>query len=167
MVRTPPVSVTTLSEFHHLGSKAVWIIVTYDGVRPRAPGVVRLRASGPSTLSVGSTHCLASGARLSIFLPTLLTVRPVQASAKLLPSTGTACEARLAGAIATATGTTLPSACTWSTRAFGFLGPKASTPLKMALARPSQKLRKVNIALIIVGTLRGCTRRTFTQVRRG
>src|SRR5437016_603742 len=123
MVRTPPGNVTTLSEFHHLGSKAVWTSLTYDCVRPRAPGVVRLRASGPSTLSVGSTHCLASGVRLSIFLPTLLTVRPVQARAKLLPSTGTACEARLAGEIATATGTTLPSACTWRTRAFRFPGP--------------------------------------------
>src|SRR5438132_1173515 len=162
MVRTPPGKVTTLSEFHHLGSKAVWTSVTYDRVRPRAPGVLRLLASGPSTLSVGSTHCLASGVRLSIFLPNLLSVRPVQASAKLLAGTAAASEARLAGKIATETGTTLPSACTWSTRAFGFLGPVASTPLKMALARPSQKLRKVKIALIIVGVFRGCTRRTFT-----
>src|SRR5207247_8103419 len=162
MVRTPPVSVTTLSEFHHLGSKAVWISVTYDGVRPRAPGVVRLRASGASTLSVGSTHCLASGVRLSIFLPTLLTVRPVQASAKLLPSTGTACEARLAGEILTATGRTLPSACTWSTRALGFLAPVPSTPLKMAFPRPSQQFRNVQTGLIMVGVLRGWTRRTLT-----
>src|SRR5256885_15631863 len=119
MVRTPAGKVTTLSEFHHLGSNAVWVSVTYDCVRPRAPGVVRLRASGPSTLSVGSTHCLASGVRLSIFLPTLLTVRPVQAMAKVLPSTGTACEAGLAGKVAAERGTTLPSACTWGTRAVG------------------------------------------------
>jgi len=100
--------------------------------------------------------------RLSIFLPTLLTVRPVHASAKLLPSTGTACEARLAGKMLTATGRTLPSACTWSTRAFGFLAPVPSTPLKMAFPRPSQKFRNVKTALIMVGVLRGCTRRTFT-----
>src|SRR2546425_11805190 len=162
MVRTPPGNVTTLSEFHHFGSKAVWIIVTYDCVRPRAPGVVRLLASGPSTLSVGSTHCFASGVRLSIFLPTLLSVRPVQASAKLLAGTAAASEARLAGKIATATGTTLPSACTWSPRAVASRRPKALTPLKTALPRPSQKLRKVKIVLIIVGVLRGCTRRTFT-----
>src|SRR2546428_7041591 len=78
MVRTPAGKVTTLSEFHHFGSKAVWIIVAYDCVRPRAPGVVRLLASAPSTLSVGSTHCLASGGRLSIFLASFLEVPPVQ-----------------------------------------------------------------------------------------
>src|SRR2546422_7934322 len=99
MVRTPPGNVTTLSEFHHLGSKALWISVTYDCVRPRAPGVLRLVASGPSTLSVGSTHCLAGGVRPSIFLPTLLSVRPAQASAELLAGTATAREARLPGKI--------------------------------------------------------------------
>src|SRR2546429_2761116 len=162
MVRTPAGKVTTLSEFHHLGSKAVWTSVTYDDVRPRVPGVVRLRASGPSTLSVGLTHCLASGVRLSIFLPTLLTVRPVHASAKLLPSTGTACEARLAGKMLTATGRTLPSAWTWSTPALGFLAPVPSTPVKMAFPRPSQKVRNVKTGLIMVGVVRGCTRRALT-----
>ena len=37
--------------------------------------------------------------------------------------------------------------------------PNGSTPLKMLLARPSQKLRRMNTALITVGVLRGSTRR--------
>src|SRR5471032_3183087 len=41
-------------------------------------------------------------------------------------------------------------------------GQNGLRPLKMLLARPSQKLRKLKIALIIVGVLRGSTCRVLT-----
>jgi len=41
----------------------------------------------------------------------------------------------------------------------GSRGPNGFRPLKMLLARPSQKLRKLKTALITVGVLRGATRR--------
>jgi hypothetical protein len=47
------------------------------------------------------------------------------------------------------------------TLAPGLRGPNGSTPLKMLLARPSQKLRKLKTALIIVGALRGSTCRVL------
>src|SRR2546422_4308742 len=39
-----------------------------------------------------------------------------------------------------------------------------STPLNSLRARPSQKLRKLKMVLIMVGVLRGSTRRTFTPL---
>ena len=66
----------------------------------------------------------------------------------------TACDARLALSMATRTSVSLPPA-NLITRASGSRLPKGVTPLKMKLARPSQKLRWLKIALIVVGVFRG------------
>src|SRR6266446_1597007 len=65
----------------------------------------------------------------------------------------TACDARLAFGMLTVTATG-PFGPTWSTVAVGSFGPAGFTPLKMLLARPSQKFRKLKIALMLVGVLR-------------
>ena len=48
-----------------------------------------------------------------------------------------------------------------NTTAPGSASPKGLTPLNMSLARPSQKLRWLNTALITVGVLRASTRRVL------
>src|SRR5262249_60989312 len=72
----------------------------------------------------------------------------------------TACDARLAFARRPCTGTGVPPD-TISTIAFASFGPAGLTPLKTLLARPSQKLRKLKIALTAEGVLRPVTWRTL------
>src|SRR5262245_46720598 len=72
----------------------------------------------------------------------------------------TACDARLELRRRTRCDVRCPSRQE-TTRAAVSRGPKGSTPLNTLLARPSQKLRKLNTALIMVGVLRGSTRRVF------
>jgi hypothetical protein len=50
----------------------------------------------------------------------------------------------------------------FQTSACGLRAPNGSPPLNTLLPRPSQKLRKLNTALITDGELRGSTRLVFT-----
>ena len=114
----------------------------------------------PNTLSLGCTSCDPSGVRLSIFLPSFAKLRPPQDISKWLSAGPTACDARLEFSNSTLIPTTFAS-CTSKMRASGLCRPAESTPLKRLLARPSQKFRWLNTALITVGVFRGSTRRTL------
>src|SRR5262245_20163357 len=61
--------------------------------------------------------------------------------------------------MSTLTNAGIPSV-TFTMRAVGSRSPIGFTPLNESRARPSQKLRWLNTALIIVGVLRGSTVRT-------
>src|SRR3954453_1315986 len=94
-------------------------------------------------------------------------MRPRQDISRSLPGGPTACDARLASGITTIIGVRLPALSATrtllngSTPALGSRRPNGLRPLKTLFARPSQKLRKLNIALIIVGGLRGSACRVF------
>src|SRR5262249_28722636 len=93
--------------------------------------------------------------------PSFGNVRPPQDISIGLSGGPTDWDAALALSIRTATGTTDPSAWTCSTRALGSRGPTGFTPLNKNAARPSQKVRKLKMALMAVGVLRPVARRTF------
>src|SRR5262245_37124016 len=142
---------TTAFEFHHFGSNAAWIRAAYETLRP-FPGFAR----GPRTLSVASTCCWPSGVRLRSFRPSCLKFRPLHDISTGLFGGPTACEARLAFLRAIVTGAGMPP-LTSRTWAAGSVGPAGFTPLKTLLARPSQKLRKLKMALMLKGVLRPVT----------
>jgi mono/diheme cytochrome c family protein len=68
--------------------------------------------------------------------------------------------AQLAFSSAIASIASVPFDCSAHTRAVGSWTPNGFTPLNVLFARPSQKFAKLNTALIMVGVLRGSTRRT-------
>src|SRR5215467_12073222 len=127
--------------------------------------VLGKRLKGPSTLSSRATSWSLSGFRCTSFLPSL---RPIfwkmRVSADIsngLKGGPTDCEASEEFGRLTRTfcGGSVESG-DLSTKALGSREPKGLTPLKSFLARPSQKLRKLNTALTLVGVLRGSVRRT-------
>src|SRR5450432_367312 len=101
--------------------------------------------------------------RSSNFWPIFSKPLPLHDISRLLPGGPTAWDARLASAIATFMGERTPDASATITLFAGSIPaegsriPNGLRPLKMLFARPSQKLRKLNIALITVGVLRGST----------
>ena len=98
----------------------------------------------PSRLSVVSTVCWPSGTVVSILRPMFGKMRPSHDISNGLPGGPTACEARLENGIEMRVGwgVVLPSTFLKMT-AFGSRSPNGFTPLKLLLARPSQKLRKL------------------------
>src|SRR3954467_15714022 len=88
--------------------------------------------------------------------------RPAQDISLPLSGGPTACEAALMFGSWNACRTGVSPRAT-RTRAVGspamLAAPNGSTALKVWLARPSQKLRRMNTALIALGVLRGSTRR--------
>src|SRR5205823_4454250 len=106
-----------------------------------------------------------SGTLVSILRPMFGKMRPSHDISNGLPGGPTACEARLENGIEMCVGwgVLLPSTFLKMT-AFGSRSPNGFTPLKLLLARPSQKLRKLNAALITVGALRPVTRRTLVPL---
>src|SRR5215467_5538286 len=104
---------------------------------------------------------LASGERLSIFLPSLGQLRPAEDISVPLLGGPTDCEARLECWIRSLTGVSTPAVSN-TTLAFGSELPNGVNTLNTSLARPSQKLRTLKTALITVGVLRPVTRRTLT-----
>src|SRR4051812_36178112 len=87
-------------------------------------------------------------------------LRPKVDISTSLPGGPVACEASEELAMLTWTCSTLPSEPTLPTRAPPSRLPNGSTPLKSFCARPSQKLRKLNTALMTDGVLRPVVRRT-------
>src|SRR5216684_4203024 len=138
LCRKLPLASTTASEFHHLGWKDCWIMATYVVVSPFAGAELRL----PSTESLDETNCFASGLTVSIFLPILTKGRPVADISTSLPGGPTAFEASEDLESLSVTGLYPlgePSAC--RILALGSPAPNGFTPLNVAWARPSQKLR--------------------------
>src|SRR2546423_9488531 len=90
-------------------------------------------------------------------------VRPSEDISTGLPGGPSACEASDEFAMLTATLSTPPAAFTCPTRAPASRLPNGSTPLNSFCARPSQKLRWLNTALITDGVLRPVVRRTLTD----
>src|SRR5256885_13227713 len=123
----------------------------YVALRPLVPASRRWLDMGPSTLSFESTSCWPSGIAVSILRPMLGKMRPPHDISNALPGGPTACEARLENGteMCVGCGVVEPSAFTKMT-ALGSRSPNGFTPLKLLLARPSQKLRKLNAALITV-----------------
>src|SRR3989442_6541049 len=172
IVRLPSALIwMTLLESHHSGWIAARIIASYFDLRP-VPGAA-LRE--PSALSSGATCCDASARAATIFRPRSTKVRPAKDISKSLSGGPTACDAReelfnansgCEPSIRLTSCGASPRAATRRTLAPGSRFPMGSTPLNSFRARPSQKLRKLNTALIIVGVLRGSTRRTFPPLTR-
>ncbi len=81
---------------------------------------------------------------------------------KSLPGGPTACEARELNGIITRIRLLAKVELVMVTRAFVSSIPKGFTPLKNRLARPSQKLRRLNTAPMAEGVFLGGTRRTVT-----
>ena len=108
--------------------------------------------------------CVCS-ARCPIRLrPSTVKASFAQVISKGLVAGPTACEAPLMLGSCSACGVAvLPSVV--NTRAVGSARiarrPNGLTPLNVLLARPSQKLRKLNTALMLVGVLRGSTLRVL------
>ena len=123
-------------------------------VSPRPSGAAR----GPSTESEAETRCEASARRSRSLDATTANVRPEQDISTPLVTGPTACDASDAFWSATCTGSRVEVPNTWrQTRAPGSRGPSPFTPLNHALARPSQKLRTLNTALMMDGGLRAVT----------
>ena len=150
---TPP-SDTCCPAFHKRGWKAVWIRSRYFGFR--AP------ATDPSTESPGSMAWRFSAGRSSTRRPMLRNERPPHDISMSLPGGPTACEAALASlsAIRTLDAGPLVVAVTHMP-ASGSRLPNGEKPLKTLLARPSQKLRTFNAALMTLGELRAVVRRVL------
>src|SRR3989454_4243788 len=89
--------------------------------------------------------------------------RPAQLISTALSGGPSAWDAKAEEGMATWTCLRTP-ASNFQTRALGFLIPNGSPPLNMLLARPSQKLRKLNAALITVGVLRPVTCRVLVPL---
>ena len=105
----------------------------------------------PKTLSFGSTTCNFNACRASILTARLfgpLKGRPSHDISVGLFGGPTAWDARLLN------GTTAPTAPSWLP-----VLPNGSLPLKLSLARPSQKFCRLKVAPIIGGVLRPVTRR--------
>src|SRR5262245_32966583 len=117
-------------------------------------------ARPPRTESDQDTFCRSSGGQLHIFLPNCRKWRPSKDISTALLGGPTAWEARLAGDRLIETFVREPPT-TFRMRAPGSPGPAGLTPLKTLLARPSQKLRKLKMALIAEGVFRPVTCRTF------
>src|SRR5262249_45160304 len=121
-----------------------------------------LHDNGPSRLSSAFTCCSASGVivEVSILCPTSGKVRPAHDISFALSGGPTDCDARLAKSmlIVVAAG---PLPRFSNTLAAVSRSPNGLTPLKRFCARLSQKFRLLNMALIIVGVLRGSARRTL------
>ena len=130
----------------------------YVDTRPMPSGAARL----PSTESLGATRWPASARRSSSLAARFGKVLPEHDISTPLVTGPTACEASEAFCSMTCTGSTafVPNVLR-HTRAPGSSGPSPLTPLNQALARPSQKLRTLNTALMIDGGLRAVTCRTF------
>src|SRR5947208_9266284 len=129
---------------------------TYVSLRPVPAGF----ASPPSTLSVGETVCPLSGIRPIIFRPSSGNERPLHDISVPLFGGPTAWEAALELRMITFTALGNPPTVRKIT-ALAVSAPCGSTPLNSLRARPSQKLRKLNAALMFVGALRPVTRRTL------
>src|SRR5215470_15077302 len=116
--------------------------------------------SGPRTLSSLAIPCFASGriALFSIFLPRFAQARTSYDISKLLSIGPTAWDASEENGMAICTGDRVVVLLTMIT-ALVSAWPNGLCPLNMKFARPSQKFRWLNTALIVVGVLRGSTRR--------
>src|SRR3954471_15228256 len=90
-------------------------------------------------------------------------LRPSEDISTSLPGGPSACEASDEFGMLTLILSTPPEALTAPTRASASREPNGLTPLKSFCARPSQKLRKLNTALIADGVLRPVVRRTLTE----
>src|SRR5947207_1431210 len=151
-------SICVVPPFHRSFLNASWIIPMYDEVRPLPPPDVF--ASRPSTLSVGSTFCPLSGIRFINLRPSCGKERPSHDISVPLFGGPTAWEAALELRSRIFTGLGTPPTVRKIT-ALAVAAPCGSTPLNSLRARPSQKLRKLNAALMFVGVLRPVTRRTL------
>src|SRR5919198_1388814 len=116
--------------------------------------------SDPRTLSFGLTICVRNGRRDRSLWPMSESVRPSEDISTGLPGGPTACDASEEFVMSTGTFWTAPVESTLPTRASTSREPNGVTPLKSFCARPSQKLRKLNTALITDGVLRPVVRRT-------
>src|SRR5438093_2629270 len=151
-------SICTDPPSHRSFLNASWIIPTYVALRPLPPPDVF--ASRPSTLSVGSTFCPLSGIRFISLRPSCGNERPSHDISVMLFGGPTACDAALELRSRIFTGLGTPPTVRKIT-ALAVAAPCGSTPLNSLRARPSQKLRKLNAALMFVGALRPVTRRTL------
>src|SRR5215467_8123201 len=114
--------------------------------------------SGPRTLSSFAILCFASGriALFSIFLPRFAQARKSYDISKLLSIGPTAWDASEENGMAICVGDRVVGLLTMIT-ALVSAWPNGFCPLNMKFARPSQKFRWLNTALIVVGVLRGST----------
>src|SRR5438874_504766 len=151
-------SICVVPPFHRSFLNASWIIPTYVALRPLWPEFGF--HSRPSTLSVWLTTCPASGVRFISLRPSNGNERPSHDISVPLFGGPTAWEAALELRISTFTGLGTPPTVRKIT-ALAVSAPCGSTPLNSLRARPSQKLRKLNAALMFVGALRPVTRRTL------
>src|SRR5260370_2539070 len=120
------------------------------------------RESGPNTLSLRSTCWLGRPfANDSIFLPSLAKMRPLKDISRSLSGGPTDWEANAEFSSRRFPFNRVFCSTRFEirTRAKGSRSPMGFTPLNSFRARPSQKLRKLNTALIIVGVFRGSTSR--------
>src|SRR3954452_2649995 len=143
-------------EFHQPGWKACLTRSAYEAFRPVPLSATR----PPRRLSSTLTCCDASGRTDSSFLPMSDSERPNVDISTSLPGGPSACEASDEFGMLTLIMSTPPEALTAPTRASTSREPNGSTPLKSFCARPSQKLRKLNTALMTEGVLRPVVRRT-------
>src|SRR5436190_7473090 len=122
------------------------------------------RDKDPSTLSVGSTSCRPRGVRLSSLRPTIGNGRLKNDISRSLTGGPTAWDARLEFGMLTIFASGEPPPVFTQIRASGSSGPMTLAPLNRLCALPSQKFACVKTALIIVGVLRGSTRRVFLSI---
>src|SRR3954468_8050065 len=146
-------------EFHQPGWKACLTRWAYEAFRPVPLSATR----PPRRLSSTLTCCDASGRTDSSFLPMSDRLRPNVDISTSLPGGPSACEASDEFGMSTWTLSTPPEALTAPTRASASRDPNGLTPLKSFCARPSQKLRKLNTALMTDGVLRPVERRTLAD----
>src|SRR3954470_1112466 len=153
-----PGFLTTRVEPHQRGAKACSIRSAYETRRPLPDA----SAYGPRTLSLVLTFCSPSGcSEVSL---RAMSGQPLPAN-DMTPAFvigPTACDASEAFGISRRTGWSWPGVGASSTFAPGVRSPQTLTPLKTFCALPSHCWRKLNVALITVGALRGVTCRTFT-----
>src|SRR5262249_26629793 len=173
----PEISTTQPGAFHQVGLNACLIRSAYLALMPLAPAAVFWLLYGPRILSSVATSCCPSAVRLAlnIFLPSCGKSRPKNDISKSLSGGPSACEAAdmNVARICVNTGGLFVNESTVTVVAFGPAGdfttialgsraPKGFTPLNSNLARPSQKLRRLKTALMVVGVLRGSTFLTRT-----
>src|SRR3984957_19216679 len=118
-----------------------------------------------NTLSVAETGWVCSTRWPIRLRPSAGSVSFAHAISETLSTGPVACEAALMLSSCSASGAAAAPSVVY-TRAVGSARiagrPKGLTPLKVLLARPSQKLRTLKTALMLLGVLRGWTLRVLT-----
>src|SRR5919198_4786440 len=152
VIRLPLASVPMITrlDFHHWSWKADLIMSEYIVFKPG----LGQRLMGPRTLSSGATSCWPSGLSDNSFMPSFGKMRPSADISVGLLGGPTAWDAAEELGMLILTADRLPRESAAAALALTSREPNGLTPLKSFWARPSQKLRKLNTALMLLGVLR-------------